>query len=545
MIPSSVINLGDFNIQDLIYEEEHWQTFSIVKTTDDSQYICKSKKDKYESQESQVKMINLIDLLSKLSSPSLVKYVGFNLFNFYLQPKLTIISQYPSNGILSTLLDGISRGISPFEWNGTNNYIILLGIAFGISYLNSQGYSFEKLNPNHIFLNTHYYPEICHYSIIKNSEENDQHLKDDVYYFSLICYKLITNNSQEIDYSQISGEMNRLFFRECLSSDRNERPNMTEVISYILDKPFKELFDVIETDKILSFLDFYGCENPDISFIKSMILLEKSETEDDRNDAIELLKKSAINGSTNAMYKYSLISTDDVESMSYLQMAVDGGNSMAMVQLASICENGPKIDKEKAENLYKMAINLGNSDAMFRYYSMLVNDENSDDDELAVNYLKMAVSKGNSDALYKVGFLVLNDLQKFEGVDKEKAIGFIQKAAYKGNVDALFHLGRFMFSKAENEEERNKAVDFIKKAADEGNVEAMLDYGNRKENDKDIENAIFYFKMAADRGNREAMFKYGYLIEDSDEDEAKRYFKMATEKENHKQSNNTRYCCIQ
>lgn len=120
--------------------------------------------------------------------------------------------------------------------------------------------------------------------------------------------------------------MNRLFFEECLSSNRNERPNMTEVISYILDKPFKELLDATETDKITSFLDFYGCENPDISFIKSMFLLEKSETEDDRNDAIELLKESAENGSTNAMYKYSLISTDNDESMSYLQKAADGGN---------------------------------------------------------------------------------------------------------------------------------------------------------------------------------------------------------------------------
>lgn len=153
-------------------------------------------------------------------------------------------------------------------------------------------------------------------------------------------------------------------------------------------------------------------------------------------------------------------------------------------------------DMNNAIKYYLMAINGGNSNAMFNLGSYYDNIEKNYDE--AIKYYLMAIKKGNSDAMSNLGL-------HYENVEKNynKAIKYYLMAIEKDDVDAMYNLASYY----QNHEKNYMLMEkYYLMAIEKGDVISMYNLAVYYEDvKKNYNKSIKYYLMAIEKGDDNSM----------------------------------------
>lgn len=124
----------------------------------------------YQDFDVQKFFINQAYISSIVHNPAVLSLYSFDL------AKSIIFTKHMPNGSLQTFLDNDFVKPNQDPCTGTNKYIILLGISFGMKYLHSQGILHLGLSPESVLLDEKYYPHIS--GFMKSVTNNNIPIKD-------------------------------------------------------------------------------------------------------------------------------------------------------------------------------------------------------------------------------------------------------------------------------------------------------------------------------------------------------------------------------
>lgn len=244
-----------FRILETIRNGKSIQTLKI-KLYNDKICIAKTFTQSYCIQENEQMtfMINL-NTISRLKYPSLLPLDGYNLRNFEMLLYPIIFTQYLAKGSLQNLLNILRQRKNRFNWTKTDNYITLLGISLGLNYLHSKNIVHQNLKPSNILFDNNYHPIICDIDIF-NQTPTTFTKSYDICCFAQIIYELTTNKRPPIQIYEIPDLKVQEFIIRCISDDIEKVPSSEEVLDFILEKHFQDLFDTIDMNKVIQYLNF-------------------------------------------------------------------------------------------------------------------------------------------------------------------------------------------------------------------------------------------------------------------------------------------------
>lgn len=163
---------------------------------------------------------------------------------------------------------------------------------------------------------------------------------------------------------------------------------------------------------------------------------------------------------------------------------------------------------EKAVQLFRIAAEQGNTEAMFRLgdcYECGIGVKQND--VMAAKYYHMAALLGHASALYRMGYLH----EYGQGVEKNASLAdeYYRSAAQLGDAKALNEFG-FRYEFGIGAEKNNTlSVRFYRMAAERGDAIAQYTLGMLYANGKCVEKndaiAVKYFRMAAKQGHEYAI----------------------------------------
>jgi len=177
---------------------------------------------------------------------------------------------------------------------------------------------------------------------------------------------------------------------------------------------------------------------------------------------------------------------DDFNILKWLGEAIELRNSIAMVELGKYyrCgyfgerKKGDVIDFEKAVELFRGAVTLGNSDGLFHLgecYEL--------GDGVELNYAEAlacydrARRMGNSSAMVKLANLYANGGCNVVQ-DQKKNIDLLRRAVELKNLSAMHELGIEYYDGKHVERDVKRAVELFSRAADAGFPLAMYNLGH-------------------------------------------------------------------
>lgn len=457
------IDFGDFIKLGNLGEGTYGKVFKIKNVATNEIFAAKINNRAFTEINERDTLIKEIDTYSEIQYPTILRFYGYHEFNINSKPHIAIITEYATNKSLQEMLDNERKSLAPVYFEETNKYIIILGISLGMEYLHSNGIVHRDLKPANILLNDQYYPLICDFGLSKITKENHSKAlmktrfvgtplymapeveqkvytrKVDVYSFALIVYEIITNKYLPIENLDTFGEENQEFIYRCLSTEPTERPSFHEISQFIVKKCFIEAFGNFDIDKVLEFLDWF--EDDEIAnFTRASLLLE-CESEDNKEEAINILKKLSNNGNADAMISYANIlrkESNMKEAANYYKMAADNGSYKGMLYYSSILKYNKKLshNKNEANKYFQMAMEKGNDEAMLTYAIML-----KEGDCVPVNlkesaqYFKQSINKGNDKAM----LIFSKMLRTGDGfaVNKKESMLYLKKSADSRNVNSI------------------------------------------------------------------------------------------------------------
>ena len=249
------------------------------------------------------------------------------------------------------------------------------------------------------------------------------------------------------------------------------------------------------------------------------------------NEGLRLIKKSADRGCSEAMNTYASIKMnkdygclDYKEAYKYYHMSAEQNDPIGIVNTGYFLFEGPPYIEEsdpiEAAKMFKKAADLGDSQGMYNFAHLLLNDI------VTLDALNLDKSKTENDA---------EDTNDSDDRNYEEAVRLLESAANeKGHVNSMvalahcYEVGNSVFKNI------NQAIDLFKKAADLNNAEAMAKYGlllSRYYPAK-LETAIKYILKSVKKNNPDGLNAYGEMILDklissSNDDLAKQYFNRA------------------
>lgn len=174
---------------------------------------------------------------------------------------------------------------------------------------------------------------------------------------------------------------------------------------------------------------------------------------------------------------------------------------------------GVDVDKAKAAELYRQAIQQGDKKAKLNLAMMYITQEGDlGNPSLGVEMLNELVDEGNAYAMMNLGSCYLRGT--IVDKDTEKGLSMMQKASEIGCPEATYALGAYYNNEVGDTE---KGMELLHRAADEGCVLACQVLSSAYEQgmgpyEKDLIRAYDYLKRAAELGDAASQYKYGYLI---------------------------------
>lgn len=212
-------DLDEYEVKKFLGKGACGEVYLVENKNTKKLYAAKISLDRCISKKEQIHFFAELQTFINTENPAILKFFGFNLFNFKKDPFTTLILEYLPNGDLHQLLKNCRNKNAPQGWTDTKKYINLLGIAIGMKYLHSQNIVQRDLKPQNILLDENYYPRISDFGLSKKLENLDSealmnsavgtlyymapeilkciqyNYSVDVYSYALIAYQIITNNA--------------------------------------------------------------------------------------------------------------------------------------------------------------------------------------------------------------------------------------------------------------------------------------------------------------------------------------------------------------
>ena len=325
-----------------------------------------------------------------------------------------------------------------------------------------------------------------------SQNEDIQKLYDKWCEFEKAKYKMYTQKDKELPRLAENKE-----FRSVKNMIIRKVVNMIE----IPDIEPEETHDDIEEDTDISFADDYEYVDTEESgsnyYFKwsdgyksaSRILKSQYPTDDEKAEALAVMKSEAEKGNVLAIYDMGRYSTDDETAKRYFAMALAGfidiapkANKMSsyfqyrigkMYLYGCGTEKAPDIAFKWLE---KSAV-ADNKYAQYMLGKMYFNGEYIPADyDKAEKYLSAAASANNRHAIYQLAKLYLTP----EKYDVIKAVKLFESIA-DDNSWASYWLGKiYLFGKDGIASDREKALEWLTKSASEGNeyAERLINSAN-------------------------------------------------------------------
>lgn len=272
-----------------------------------------------------------LKILSNAKSPAILNLVGYSISD----NKLTIYTELFPNNNLMTFLNSQKF---PEDWRA-KKYLISLGIAMGMDYLHSIGYSHRDLKPENILLNDLYLPIISDFGISKQFSESDimetiagtpRYLAPevlrgepydsscDVYSYSILLLELMSDKilQEQIGFYKFITEVTsgkrpafppymderiKKLISSCWDDNPRQRLKFNNIIDELTEEYFYSQFE-IDTAQIVEYIDKFG-ERYDylkkkfqpkteiIDIIERSIDTDEVEHKSEKEDHIELEKE--------------------------------------------------------------------------------------------------------------------------------------------------------------------------------------------------------------------------------------------------------------
>jgi TPR repeat protein len=191
------------------------------------------------------------------------------------------------------------------------------------------------------------------------------------------------------------------------------------------------------------------------------------------------------------------------KAVKLFKRAVELGNVEAMVALGRsyfLGEGVKKIDKSKAMQYYRMAVDRGHAGAQNTYAVLLKKEKRYAE---AVRYYRLAAEQGHTTASFNLGVAYAKGVVVEADLDEAKR--WYARAADRGYAAAQNNLGALL-----DEEERfAEAARYYRLAAEQGNADASVNLGVLYENgdgvERDLDKAKRWYARAAAKGHKHAI----------------------------------------
>lgn len=230
----------------------------------------------------------------------------------------------------------------------------------------------------------------------------------------------------------------------------------------------------------------------------------------DYHKAFECFSKSADQGDSVSCYYTALsyfngqgVDVDVEKGMYYLELASNGGNKEAKLELASRIEES---DPNKALVLLEESARANNSEAYYKLARWYATGRNvSKDESIAFDYYLKASELGNYSAMCNLAIAYING----KGVKASAELGvyWFKKAAEGNVVNAKFNLGYCYENGVGTNKDIPAAINSYSAAASEGHVDSALRLGGiyiNEEAYQDYQSAIYWLNIAMEKGNQKA-----------------------------------------
>ena len=265
-----LIDLNSFELKEQIGEGSYGTVYKVIEKASGDFCAAKISITKI-NKSSEDKIANLereVNIISKLDHPSILKFIGFNTYNFKHKKKPTIITEYVTNGSLDKIIEMERKSLSNIDWDDTKKLITIYGIASGMSYLHSHEILHRDLKPGNILLDKYLFPKISDFGLSKELSEGsanhsgykgtpaysapevfqEKYTKaGDVFSFALIVYEIMTN---EVLYSNMNqfqllskvcagyrpsfrypiASSYEELIKDCWKDDPKERPTFEQIV---------------------------------------------------------------------------------------------------------------------------------------------------------------------------------------------------------------------------------------------------------------------------------------------------------------------------
>lgn len=327
---NSFLNLSQYTKIDKIGQGSLGKVFKVVQKNTNNIYAAKISSIPLSEDDNSLNL-NLqreVNIIAQLNHPSVLKFIGYSPINFNQNPKPVIITEYTSNGSLSSIIKLERQGLSPPEWNDTKKLINIFGIASAMSYLHSHNIIHQDLKPENILEDDYLFPKICDFGLSKIFHSNKESMSaesqsgfkgtpiyippetwireeyskaGDVYAFSLIVYELMTLEEPfkkftiSMIYSKIVTQKYRPEFKcpiadcykdlinRCWSDDPKQRPTFEEIV-FELKNNSDFITETVDANEFHNYIDYteeyHSSFDPSKKFKKITQGPEKVEIED-------------------------------------------------------------------------------------------------------------------------------------------------------------------------------------------------------------------------------------------------------------------------
>ena len=301
-----------------------------------------------------------------------------------------------------------------------------------------------------------------------SQNEDIQKLYDKWCDFEKAKYKMYTQKDKDLPRLAENKE-----FRSVKNMIIRKVVNMIE----IPDSEPKEIHDDIEEDTDVPFADDYEYVDTEESgsnyYFKwsdeyksaSRILKSQNLTDDEKAEALAVMKSEADKGNVLAIYDMGRYSTDDETAKRYFATALAG--------FIDIAPKAKKISSYFQYRIGKMYLyGCGTEKAPDIAFKWLEKSAVADNKK----YLSAAASANNRHAIYQLAKLYLTQ----EKYDVIKAVKLFESIA-DDNSWASYWLGKiYLFGKDGIASDREKALEWLTKSASDGNeyAEKLINYDN-------------------------------------------------------------------
>ena len=102
-----------------------------------------------------------IQILSQLKYPTILCFLGVTLNPF------SIITEFLPNETVQYQINQAYKGNRSDKFDTTHKFIIILGIALALRYLQSINIAHRDIKPSNILLDSNFYPKVCDFGLSK------------------------------------------------------------------------------------------------------------------------------------------------------------------------------------------------------------------------------------------------------------------------------------------------------------------------------------------------------------------------------------------